>query len=197
MPQRSLAGGEKWDPATRWIDEGLLNGPPTSPVCGGVTHGSTYGRPRRAARHRLAAIPVLVAVAVLVSGCGDGDAASAENKPEHTQQTKTTTTTTTSSKPAPRYTVEQLAAKLGCKAELRGPTKGFRQASCKIDGEPYVFLDFEDAEGQRLWLDEAIGWGGIYLVGDRWAMSAKSKEYMESLSKTLGGTVEDKQSWHS
>lgn len=153
-------------------------------------HGSTGGRP---VRHRLAAVPALVAAAVLLGGCAGTDSAAPENKPAKTSEQPATT----SDKPAPRYTVEQLAAELGCTAKFRGPTKDFRQASCTKDGEPIVLLDFETPEGQSLWLENAIGFGGIYLVGDGWALSGVSEEYMESLSKTLGGTVEDKKSYGS
>ncbi len=157
-------------------------------------HGTTDIRPRRAARHQLAAVPVLVAVAVLLSGCGATDAA----PPEKTSEKKPAqTTTTTSTNAAPRYTVEQLAAKLGCTATFRAPTKGFRQGSCTKDGKPFVLLDFENSENQDLWLENAIAFGGIFLVGDRWALSGVSKEYMDTLSKTLGGTVEDKKSYGS
>jgi hypothetical protein len=132
----------------------------------------------------------VLAAAVVLAGCGDSaDTASSEkDKPA------TTTSATASSKPAPRYTVEQLAAKLGCTAGFRGPTKGFRQGSCTKDGKSFVLLDFTSAENQRLWLDDAISFGGIYLVGDRWALSGVSKQYMQSLSKTFGGTVEDRHS---
>ncbi len=149
--------------------------------------GSTDDR----SRNRLSAVPVLVAIAVLLSGCGGTDAAPPEKEPEQA------TTTTTSSKPAPRHTVEQLASKLGCTPKFRGPTKGFRQASCMKDGEPVLLFDFETAEGQHTWLDNAISFGGVYLVGDRWALSGVSEEYMESLSKTFGGTVEDKKTYGS
>ena len=161
-------------------------------------HGTTNDRPRRAARHRLTAVPVLVATALLLSGCGNTDAAPPENKPEQkTEQKSENPTTTTSSKPAPHYTVEQLAAKLGCTATFRAPTKGFRQGSCTKDGKPFVLLDFENVENQDVWLENAISFGGIFLVGDRWALSGVSKEYLESLCKTLGGTVQDKESYGS
>jgi len=159
-----------------------------------MTHGSNDDRARR----RLAAIPVLVALVVLLGGCGGTDAAPSENTPSKTAEKKPEQTATpTSSKPAPKYTVEQLAAKLGCTATFQGPTKGFRQGKCTKDGEPFELFDFENAENQRLWLDDAIAFGGIYLVGDRWVLSGVSKEYMQGLSKTFGGTVEDRESYGS
>jgi len=153
--------------------------------------GTTHARP--------AALPVLLAalvaaLAVLLGGCGGTEAAPPAKKPEKTSE-KPQPATTTSGKPAPHYTVEQLAAKVGCKVTFRGPTKGFRQGECTKDGKPYVILDFTDADNQSAWLDNAISFGGVFLVGDRWALSAVSKEFLESLGKTLGGTVEDKTSY--
>lgn len=158
-----------------------------------MKRGSTEDRPRRTARHRLAAVPV--AIALLVSGCSDTDAAPPEEK-------KPERPTTASSEPipefsGPHYTVEQLATKLGCTAKLRGPTKGFRQGICTKDGEEIVLLDFESNRDQYLWLTRAIGAGGIYLVGDRWGLSGVSEEWMEAQGKTLGGKVEDKNTWGS
>jgi hypothetical protein len=55
-----------------------------------------------------------------------------------------------------------------------------------------VFLDFDTAEGQREWLDYAEMYGGVYLVGDRWALAAESKSFMQELSRKFGGTVEER-----
>jgi hypothetical protein len=164
-----------------------------------MTSGSTDDRPRRAMRQRLAAVPVLVVFAVLLSACSGTEAAPPENKAEKTSERATTKA---SSEPVPtfsgpRYTVEQLATKLGCTATFRGRTKGFRQGSCTKDGEEIVLLDFESAKDQYVWLDDAIGFGGIYLVGNGWGLSGVSEEWMAAQSKTLGGTVEDRDSWDS
>lgn len=93
---------------------------------------------------------------------------------------------------APPKTVQQLASAVGCTAEITSQAADYRQATCKTEQADYVFVDFDTVEGQRAWLDYAKMYGGIYLVGDRWALSAKSKEYMESLRATLGGTVEER-----
>ncbi|MEU6782932.1 hypothetical protein ABZ912_27365 [Nonomuraea angiospora] len=93
---------------------------------------------------------------------------------------------------APRtYTVEQLAAAVGCTAEITLKALDYRQGECTTDGIPYVFLDFVTVDGQRAWLDYAEMYGGLYLVGDRWALSAKSKSFMQELSRKLGGKVEE------
>ncbi|TMR91797.1 hypothetical protein [Nonomuraea basaltis] len=93
---------------------------------------------------------------------------------------------------APRtYTVEQLAAATGCTAKITLKALDYRKGECTSDGVPYVFLDFDTAEGQREWLDYAGMYGGLYLVGDRWALSAKSKSFMQELSRKFGGTVQE------
>ncbi|WP_433509116.1 hypothetical protein ACQP2T_34760 [Nonomuraea sp. CA-143628] len=89
------------------------------------------------------------------------------------------------------YTVEQLAAVIGCTSKITLKALDYRKGECTRDGIPYVFLDFQTAEGQREWLDYAEMYGGLYLIGDRWALSAKSKSFMQELSRQLGGTVEE------
>ncbi|MPZ84898.1 MAG: hypothetical protein GEV28_32750 [Actinophytocola sp.] len=129
---------------------------------------------------KLVTLLLALLVAALASGCGA--AAEPATAPP---------TTTSSTPPAQAYTVEELAAKLGCAAELQGKAADFRQASCTVDGANFVLLDFQTADGQRAWLDYATMFGGVYLAGERWALSGKSKEYLEELRTTLGGTIEE------
>jgi hypothetical protein len=95
------------------------------------------------------------------------------------------------------YTVEQLATTIGCTAEITLKALDYRKGECTRDGIPYVLLDFQTVQGQREWLDYAEMYGGLYLVGDRWALSAKSKSFMQELSKKLGGTVEEHETGNS
>jgi len=124
---------------------------------------------------------ILAALLVLLTtGCGDqADGAAQDRKPSPT------------SVPDKAYTVEQLAAAVGCEPKFQGKAADFRQAGCTVDGDPFVFLQFDKAEGQQAWLEYATLYGGIYLVGDRWVLSGKSKEYMEDLKGTLGGSVKE------
>jgi hypothetical protein len=96
---------------------------------------------------------------------------------------------TTSSLPSKPLTWRQLAHTVGCRATPQGRAADFRQAACVKDGDSFVFLDFDTAKGQRDWLEYAVVYGGIYLVGDRWVLSGRSREYMESLRQELGGDV--------
>lgn len=131
----------------------------------------------------------MVAVAaLLLAGCGD-DAESAS--PPKTERPAPTSKPSSAAKPSKAYTVEQLAAVVGCKPKSAGKAKDFKEATCTVDGENFVFFQFDKASGQQAWLEYAKSYGGIYLSGNRWVMSGKSKEYLESLRQKLGGQIEE------
>jgi hypothetical protein len=99
--------------------------------------------------------------------------------------------TSTSRMPSTYMTWRQLASVIGCEAKLQGKAADMRHAVCAKDGDTFVMLDFDTAKGQRDWLDYATLYGGVYLVGERWVLSGRSKEYMESLRPELGGNIEE------
>ncbi|MCT2586934.1 hypothetical protein [Actinophytocola gossypii] len=98
---------------------------------------------------------------------------------------------TTNSMPSEFHTWRELADTVGCTARLQGRADDFRHAACVKDGDTIVFLDFDSVEGQRDWLDSGLLYGGVYLVGERWVLSGRSREYMESLRPELGGDIEE------
>ncbi|MDJ0340960.1 hypothetical protein QMK19_08980 [Streptomyces sp. H10-C2] len=51
-------------------------------------------------------------------------------------------------------------------------------------------LTFAADTGQKSWLTEAQMYGGIYLVGKRWVVTAQSQEALQGLRAVLGGTIE-------
>ncbi|MEV0622122.1 hypothetical protein AB0I81_53005 [Nonomuraea sp. NPDC050404] len=132
-----------------------------------------FSRPRRASFKSVVLSAPAIALTLILAGCG------AEGEQKNAAGISRT------------YTVEQLAAAVGCTAKITLKALDYRQGECARDGVPYVFLDFQTAQGQREWLDYAEMYGGLYLVGDRWALSAKSKSFMQLLSRKLGGTVEE------
>ncbi|HEX6358147.1 hypothetical protein [Actinophytocola sp.] len=137
---------------------------------------------------------IIIAVGALTLGCAapnSQNTAQGRTSPPAQSKPQGTTTSPTPSVPAKPYTVEELAATVGCTPEFQGKTLDFRQAVCNSPTEDYVLLDFATAEGMRAWLDTAMLYGGTYLVGERWLLSSRAKETMETLSTTLGGVVEE------
>jgi hypothetical protein len=141
-------------------------------------------------RHRyLLSLLVLVAVALVTGGAGANPWTAAPASAQHHHDAPMGPDT--AARPSERLTVQQLATTIGCAAKLAGKAADFRQASCTAAGARFVLLDFDTAKAQRAWLDEAIPYGGVYLVGDRWALSGESALYLRNLQVTLGGAIEE------
>lgn len=131
-------------------------------------------------------LPGLLAIAgaLVVAGCG--------------VPAQTATVTTTRSTPAPKptkpYTVEELAATVGCTPTFQGKTADFRQAHCTVGRTDYMLLDFATDDGQKAWYDNAIIYGNAYLVGERWILTSSSEDEMTKLQDELGGSIEQDKS---
>ena len=97
-------------------------------------------------------------------------------------------------KPTKVYTVEEIAATVGCTPSFQGTTTDFRQAACEVDGTDYMLLDFSTTEGQDAWFEGAILYGSPYLVGERWILTSSSNEEMIKLQDELGGRIEQDES---
>jgi hypothetical protein len=134
------------------------------------------------ATRRLLAV---AAAGLLAAGCG---AAPAPEQPQHHEAHQPAATV--SGKPAQAMTVQQLAVAVGCEPKSAGTMAGFRQAYCDAGGTRLVLVDFDTASTQRDWLDEAVPYGGPYLVGDRWAVSGGSRDYLAGVQGVLGGNLE-------
>jgi hypothetical protein len=144
-------------------------------------------------------VSCLAAASMLLTGCAgeltEEDKRAAAEYDSHEQRdggghhVRSAPSTSATPLPTKFYTWQQLAATVGCEARLQGRAADFRQATCEHEGATFVFLDFDTKQGQESWLEYALLYGGVYLVGDRWVLSGKSREYMESLLPTLGGVV--------
>ncbi|HEX2132145.1 MAG TPA: hypothetical protein VHH15_11345 [Actinophytocola sp.] len=139
----------------------------------------------------------LAVVSVLLAGCAgelsaeDLRAAEAYGSSHEQDRHGAGAPATTTSMPSEFHTWRELAATVGCTAKLQGRAADFRHAACVKDGYTIVFLDFDTVRGQRDWLESGLLYGGVYLVGDRWVLSGRSREYMESLRPELGGNIEE------
>lgn len=144
--------------------------------------------------HSLLAVPALTtAAALLFAGCsGSSDKESAGSTPAAVSSTKAAGPVAGSAASAKPATLEELADTVGCaKAEEGGKTLDYRQGVCKTADAEYVLLTFDTAKGQRDWLDISQMYGGVYLVGNRWALSASPRSAMEAARDKLGGTIEE------
>ncbi|MFF4579708.1 hypothetical protein [Streptomyces sp. NPDC001389] len=92
--------------------------------------------------------------------------------------------------PAAPATVEQIATALGCTAELGTQAEELRQGACETAQGTYRMTTFRAEEGLHSWLAEAEPYGGVYLVGDRWVVTAQSADALAGLRGRLGGSVE-------
>ncbi|MGY0056541.1 hypothetical protein ACWY4P_08270 [Streptomyces sp. LZ34] len=152
-----------------------------------------WAAPRRARVGAGAVLPAVAAVALLAAGCGsdaDTDKASigegGKAKPS-------------ASAPAARpASVEKLAGTMGCKPEITTDVDDYRQGVCHVGKKKnYVFLSFVTAKGQQDWLGYAQMYGGSFLVGNRWVVSADSMRSLKAARDKLGGTIEKSTAYES
>ncbi|MFJ5262555.1 hypothetical protein ACIQAC_19020 [Streptomyces sp. NPDC088387] len=87
--------------------------------------------------------------------------------------------------------VEVIANLTGCKPEIRIDADELRQGICHTEKVDYLITTFPEEKYKRSWLDSAAVYGGKYLVGTRWIVSAKEPEMLEQFRTKLGGTIEE------
>ncbi|MEU9083541.1 hypothetical protein [Streptomyces sp. NPDC048357] len=141
---------------------------------------STDRRTRRTGPPR-ATLAALCLTALLCGGCGAGQAA-----------THSTSASAEQSSDSPRGTsIEEIAAAIGCTAEVSVEADELRQGGCETGaGGPYRIVTFAAEQGLRSWLTEARMYGGLYLVGDRWVVTAGTEDALAVVRGRLGGALE-------
>ncbi|MFD7434036.1 hypothetical protein [Streptomyces sp. NPDC059861] len=119
----------------------------------------------------------------LVTACGGGaDRAAGDGRPSQVSAAPAAGVV------APAK-VEVIAGLTGCKAKIRVDADELRQGLCHTEKADYLITTFPEERFKQTWLDEASVYGGKYLVGSRWVVSAKP-EMLESFRARLGGTVQ-------
>ncbi|MGW0498366.1 hypothetical protein ACWD0Z_23940 [Streptomyces sp. NPDC003007] len=140
---------------------------------------STRRTPSRA-RRRAAVTAGVLAVLPLVTACGGGDDRGAAVPPS------------VSAAPAAGVVapakVEVIAGLTGCKAKIRTEADELREGVCHTEKGAYLITTFPEEKFKETWLESARVYGGTYLVGMRWVVSAKPA-MLEPLRAKLGGTV--------
>lgn len=135
---------------------------------------------------RGAAAVVGLVVLPLVAGCGGGDDAGTGDKASKPSQMPDAEKVAVV---APAK-VEVIADLAGCKVKIRTEADELREGVCHTPEGDYLITTFPEEKYKLTWLETASIYGGKYLVGPRWAVSAKPKT-LEPLRKKLGGTIQD------
>ncbi|NGO09040.1 hypothetical protein G5C60_15895 [Streptomyces sp. HC44] len=131
---------------------------------------------------RGAALTASLALLPLAAACGGGeDGAAADGK---------SSTSPVAEVVAPAK-VEVIASLTGCKAKIRIDADQLRQGLCHTKKVDYLITTFPEEKYKETWLDSAAIYGGKYLVGSRWVVSAKEPEMLETFRAKLGGTVRE------
>lgn len=126
---------------------------------------------------------VLVAIilcGIALAGCSSSDA-----------DPKTAASPSPSESPPVTGSVEQVAARLDCKPVIRTDADELRQGVCGTGDSEFSVTTFPAEKFKFTWLDAAAGWGGWYVVGPRWAVSASTKDQATARQKKLGGSLVD------
>ncbi|GAA0670516.1 hypothetical protein GCM10010193_23280 [Kitasatospora atroaurantiaca] len=84
--------------------------------------------------------------------------------------------------------VEGLARRIGCTAEITTDAADLRQGMCTSGGEEIWIATFPTPGAQDAWTSEAKAYGGSYLVGDGWVV-VLSDATADLLHGLLGGVI--------
>lgn len=63
------------------------------------------------------------------------------------------------------------------------------QGSCTAHGERVTIRTFATANAQANWTKAAAQFGGVHVVGDRWAVSPDTQATAEQIKTAIGGTI--------
>ncbi|WP_053788740.1 hypothetical protein [Streptomyces sp. XY332] len=129
---------------------------------------------------RTAAAAALLAT-LLCGGCAARVAAGPQDPDE------SSSAPASSARPAP---LQEIAAALGCTPEITVDAEELREGACGAGQEGFRMATFTTEQGRQSWLTEAQMYGGTYLVGPTWVVTAASAEALAPARTRLGGTIE-------
>lgn len=122
-----------------------------------------------------------LALLTLTTGCGGG---SDESK----VSSNTEVTAAPSAGVVAPAKVEVIAGLIGCKVKIRTDADELREGVCHDAKGDFLITTFPEERLKLTWLDAAAIYGGKYLVGTRWVVSAPEARLKEFRPK-LGGTI--------
>ncbi|MBZ6256806.1 hypothetical protein KVH22_14810 [Streptomyces olivaceus] len=136
--------------------------------------------PPTPARGRAVALAGALALVPLTASCSPGEDAHGGGLPR--------TAAPAAAAVAPAK-VEVIAELTGCKPNIRVEAAELREGLCHTKQADYLITTFPEEKYKRTWLETARVYGGTYLVGTRWVVSAESKT-LEPLRKKIGGDIQ-------
>lgn len=86
--------------------------------------------------------------------------------------------------------VEVIAELTGCEVKIRTEAEELREGVCQTSAGDYLITTFPKEKLKEVWLESASMYGGKYLVGPQWAISAKPP-VLKKLKVKVGGTIRD------
>ncbi|MET9828023.1 hypothetical protein ABZ078_01660 [Streptomyces sp. NPDC006385] len=125
---------------------------------------------------------------LLVTACGEGKGEEGKDEEGAAKTGPTNVAATAAGVVAPAK-VEVIAALTGCEVEIRTEADELREGVCRTKKGDYLITTFPAEKYKRTWLDAAAVYGGRYLVGTRWVVSAEPG-LLEQLRPRLGGTIQ-------
>ncbi|MFJ5547658.1 hypothetical protein [Streptomyces sp. NPDC093225] len=126
----------------------------------------------------------LLATALLLPGC-------AAREPSRTAAREPVREPATAARPTARPPgLQTLATALGCTPTVSVDADELRQGECRTGRGAYRLVTFATGSGLRAWLTEARAYGGTYLVGDRWVVTARPEAALTPLKARVGGRLD-------
>jgi hypothetical protein len=123
------------------------------------------------------------AAVLLAAGCGaSSQATDAEDAAKRSSASRSTS--------AEPMALSGLAGVIGCRPDVQTDEQDIKQANCSTRKGRYVMVTFTSGKGQKTWLSMSKDYGGTYLVGNRWVITA-SPAALLPVQRKLGGSFEE------
>ncbi|MFF8673752.1 hypothetical protein [Streptomyces sp. NPDC015242] len=143
----------------------------------------THRTPSRARRLRAVAAAGVLAVLTLATACGGGGG-------DGTAAAKPGASGAPAAGVVAPAKVEVIAGLVGCTAKIRTEADELREGVCHTPKGDFLITTFPEERLKETWLESARVYGGRYLVGMRWVVSAEP-DMLEPLRAKLGGTIRE------
>jgi hypothetical protein len=112
-------------------------------------------------------------------------------------RTSTVQDAAVNARPPDEADIPKIAKAAGCTPQQTVQNSDYKQAACITPSSHMTITTFTADTGQKAWLDDAIPYGGAYLIGKRWVVGANDTTGMNKIAAALGGTIIDHSKDHN